>query len=150
MLEKAKYMSAPCPSIPSVQNPWTDFLQEEQVYTYIGLNNDVNQNQYRAMTAEEATREAYTYSQFSPLETQTVGEAQIGRDAHACSEPQTAREEQPAIDISGSKKSKRNNSPSMDELISLRREELLISLRREELIAYKDLTERELQLNKEN
>jgi hypothetical protein len=94
-------------------------------------------DEYREMAAEEATREAYTYSQFSTLETQTAGEAPTSRDAHACSEPQTAREEQTAKDTSGSKKSKRNNGASMDELISLWREELE---------AYNDLTERELQL----
>jgi hypothetical protein len=44
---------------------------------------------------------------------------------------------QTARDTSGSKKSKRNHDASMDELISLWREELE---------AYKDLTERELQL----
>jgi hypothetical protein len=61
-LEKTDHMSTPSPSIPSVQNLWTYVLQEEQAYTYIGLNNDVNQSQYRAMAVEEATREAYTYS----------------------------------------------------------------------------------------
>jgi hypothetical protein len=42
ILEKAKYMSTPSPTIPSVQSPWIAFLQEGQAYTYIGLNNDVH------------------------------------------------------------------------------------------------------------
>jgi hypothetical protein len=70
-------------------------------------------------------------------EAEAAREAQNARDAHACSEPHTTREIQTARDTSGSKKYKRNNDASMDELISLRREEIK---------AYKDLTERELQL----
>jgi hypothetical protein len=95
-------LSTPSPCISSVQNPWTDFLQEEQAYIYMGLNNDVNQSQYRAMTEEQAA-----------METQTAGESQNAMDACACSEPQTAK------DTSGSKKSKRSNSASMDELFAL-------------------------------
>jgi hypothetical protein len=131
ILEKAKYMSTPSPTIPSVQSPWIAFLQEGQAYTYIGLNNDVHQSQYRTI-AEQATMEAQIAG-----EAQANREAQNARDAPACSEPHTTREVQTARDTSGSKKSKRNHDALMDELISLRREELE---------AYKDLTERERQI----
>jgi hypothetical protein len=46
MLEKAEHMTTPSPNIHYVENPWTGFLLEEQTYTYIGLNIDVNQSQY--------------------------------------------------------------------------------------------------------
>jgi hypothetical protein len=46
----------------------------------MGLNNDVNQSQYRAMTEVQAA-----------METQTAGESQNAMDARTCSEPQTAK-----------------------------------------------------------
>jgi hypothetical protein len=50
-------MSTPSPTIHSMQSPWTDFLQEEQAYTYIGLNKDAHHSQYRTM-AKKAAMEA--------------------------------------------------------------------------------------------
>jgi hypothetical protein len=111
--KKVEYMSTPSPTIPSMQSPWTDFLQEEQAYTYIGLNNDVHHSQYRTM-AKKAAMEAQTNE-----EAQATREAQNDRDASACSEPHTSREVQTTRDTSGSKKSKRNYDALMDELISL-------------------------------
>jgi hypothetical protein len=68
-------VSTPSPTIPSMQSPQTDFLQEEQAYTYIGLNNDMHQSQYRTMV-EQATMEARTHG-----EAQAAREAQNARDA---------------------------------------------------------------------
>jgi hypothetical protein len=85
-------MSTPSPTIPALPSTWADFFPDE-----IDLN---THSQYRAMAEEQATRDERTWS-----EPQTVKETQ------------TARETQTDRVVSGSKRCKRINDTSMDELI---------------------------------
>lgn len=127
-------MNTPSPTIPVMQSTWPDFSQEDtNLDTDCAFNYEVHMSQYRATGEEHAAREEQGYSQ---------SQATISVDAYspqACSDVMAGSQKRKneVLPAHSSKKCKKNSDNSMQELLALRREELE---------AYKDLTERQLQL----